>query len=193
MSLWSGVYVQELNMQPKRQTSLLERPATTAAPTNVCPHAGYALNIALVYQDAPTREWAGQLRDLMANLVGENALRCTEWDMSHLRQAEAFRDGVVALSQADIIVIAVHEAERLPSQFYLWVNLWLQQRSGRSGALVALIDSVGEPSSDSRETRRYLNAVANQGRLELFLKECDLSSEPVSVPREELLQWAKSS
>ena len=41
--------------------------------------AGYALNVALVYQDAPTRQLAGQARESMAAVVGPDALRSTDW------------------------------------------------------------------------------------------------------------------
>jgi hypothetical protein len=38
---------------------------------------GYALNVALVCQDALTRQWAGRVRDRMAEAAGPEAVRCT--------------------------------------------------------------------------------------------------------------------
>jgi hypothetical protein len=180
-------------MQLMQQISRLEPAAMPTVPTNAWPPTGYSLNVALLYQDALTRDWAEQVREFMAYMLGEEALHCTEWNINELRRPATFWDGVQALTKADIIVVAIQEAERLPAQFYLWVNLWLQQRSRRSGALVGLVGTSGESTAASHETRRYLHALASQGHLDLILKQCDPSSGPVSVPGEELRHWAKSA
>ena len=75
--------------------------------------------------------------------------------------------------------------------FYLWVNLWLQERCGLPGGLVALIIPSEEPNSHAKhETRSYLSAVASQGRLESFLQECRQPGEPIPGLREDLAHWA---
>jgi len=135
------------------------------------PTAGYALNVAIVYQDAPTRQWAGQLRAPMAGVVGQDAIRCTEWKISDLVEPRVYWEGVAALAHADVIVVSLHPADRLPATFYLWVNLWLQERSMRPGVLVALIVRPEESNSGAIETRRYLSAVAHQGQLQFLINE----------------------
>ena len=140
---------------------------------------GIRLNVALVYQDARTRQWAGQVRDLMAGVVGQEAIRCTEWKISDLVEPRAYWEGVAALAHADVIVVSLYEAERLPAAFYLWVNLWLQERSGRPGVLVALLVPPEESNSGAIETRRYLSAVASQGHLELLMQESNRPGEPI--------------
>ena len=135
------------------------------------PKAGYALNVAVVYQDAYTRQWAGRVRDLMAGVVGQDAIRCTEWKISDLVEPRAYWEGVAALAHADVIVVSLHEADRLPAAFYLWVNLWLQERFVRPGVLVALLNPPEDSNSGAIETRRYLSAVANQGHLEFLIHE----------------------
>jgi hypothetical protein len=141
------------------------------------PTAGYALNVAIVYQDAPTRQWAGQLRAPMAGVVGQDAIRCTEWKISDLVEPRVYWEGVAALAHADVIVVSLHPADRLPATFYLWVNLWLQERSMRPGVLVALIVRPEESNSGAIETRRYLSAVASQGHLEFLIRECNRPGE----------------
>jgi hypothetical protein len=154
-------------------------------------NGGYALNVALVHHDAPTRQRAGQVRDLMAAVVGPDAVRCTEWKIGDLIEPRIFWEGVAALARADVIVVSLREAERLPAVFYLWVNLWLQERCGLPGALVALIVSPEEASSLAKnETRKYLSAVASQGRLEFFMQECNQPGESIRDLRENIMHWA---
>ena len=154
-------------------------------------NAGYALNVALVHHDAPTRQRAGQVRDLMAAVVGPDAVRRTDWKISDLIEPGVFWEGVAALAHADVIVVSLREAERLPAVFYLWVNLWLQERCGLPGALVALIAPPEEASSLAmNETRRYLSAVARQGRLEFLMQGCNQPGEPIRDLRENILHWA---
>jgi hypothetical protein len=157
-------------------------------------NAGYALNVALVYQDAPTRQWAAEVRDLMAEVVGHDAIHWTEWKIGDLVEPGVYWEGVAALTQADVIVVSLHAAERLPAAFYLWVNLWLQERCGLPGALVALIVPPQQANPQPRnETRAYLAAVATQGRLECFMQERDHPGELVRDLREGIVHWAEAA
>ena len=154
-------------------------------------NAGYALNVALVYQGALTRQWAGQARELMAAVAGPDAVRCSEWTINDLIEPKVYWQSVAALAHADVIVVSLHEAERLPAVFYLWVNLWLQERCRLPGALVALVVPPEEPKSQANhETRRYLSAVASQGRLEFFVQDCTQPGEPMRDLKADLTHWA---
>ena len=157
------------------------------------PREEYTLKVALVYQDAVTRLWASHVRELLAEVVGKAALRCTEWEIGGLRQQGVFADGVAALARADLIVMAVHDAARFPAEFYLWVNLWLQQRFGLPGALVVLLGTSGDWGPAYNEARSYLHAVASQGRLDLLFKECDGEAGVSNVLGMELMEWAKAA
>ena len=64
-------------MQFMQQTFRKDRNDRAPAPAITSPDAGYELNVAVVYQDALTRQWAGQVRELMAGVVGQDAIRCT--------------------------------------------------------------------------------------------------------------------
>ena len=180
-------------MQTVERASLFGRPAAQSRAVHPLLREEYMLRVALVYQDAVTRLRASQVRELLAEVVGEAALRCTEWEIGALRQQGVFADGVAALASADLIVMAVHDAARFPAEFYLWVNLWLQQRFGSPGALVALLGTSGDLGPVPNETRSYLHAVASQGGLELFFKECDGEAGVSNVLGEELMEWAKAA
>ena len=115
------------------------------------------------------------------------------WRISELRNPGSFAEGVDALAQAHAIVIAVHEMERLPADFYLWANVWLERRQALAGALVALVGTSDGARAGAHETRRYLHAVACQGRMEFLIKECDLLSEQTLFLRDELAQLARAA
>jgi len=187
------VYSESLIMQTIERTLLFGRTATQTGAVYPFPRTEYTLKVALVYQDAVTRLWAGQVREMLAEVAGQAALRSTEWDIGALRQQGIFADGVAALARADLIVMAVHDDARFPAEFYLWVNLWLQQRLGSPGALVALVGTAGDLGPVHNETRSYLHAVASQGRLELFFKQYDGEAGVSNVLGEELIEWAKAA
>ena len=117
----------------------------------------------------------------------------THWLISDLVQSGTFTLGIQALAKADAIVIAVHGADRFPGAFYMWVNLWLQVRSRKPGALVALVGTSNKRSSEFMETRRYLHAVASQGGLELLMKECAPTDSTTTFDRSDLMCLAKAA
>jgi hypothetical protein len=102
-----------------------------------------------------------------------------------------FSEGARALALADAIVICVEDREPLPDVFYRWVNLWLGLRERRGdglpGALIALIGRCGDSGAGFDEMASYFHAVAQQGELELLLRECDPLKESGDVFEEELV------
>ncbi len=156
------------------------------------PHTSPELDVALVYQDAVTRVWAEEVRDLVAKVVGEEAVRWTEWKIGDLGDGGVLARSAGALARADIIVIAADEAERIPAHFYLWVNLWLELRAGLPGALVALVGTSQDARSEPSDIRGYLQAVARQGGLALFQNDRSGPITPNGGLEGELRRWAKA-
>jgi hypothetical protein len=178
-------------MRFTQQSSISGRSDTADGMQVAGPNHGYAVNIALVYQDALTRQWAEQVREQLGEVVGEEAIHCTEWKIGDLEEPRVYSEGVRALARADVIVVSLYEAERFPSVFYLWVNLWLQVRSEFPGALVALVVPGKESRLGANETRRYLHAVAGQGRLELV--ESNQPGRPIRFLLQESFKWRKAA
>ena len=176
-----------------QQYSLSNRTEGTSGATIAWRGASEALNVAVVYQDAPTRQWAEQARRRLAESAGKRAVCSTEWKLGDLRDAKIFSEGVAALARADVIVIALYDADRLPPPFYLWVNLWLQVRAGRPGTLVALVVQSPGTNEEANDTRRYFYAAASQGRLELVMQESPHPGEPIHVLSDDNAPWAKAA
>lgn len=170
------------------QQSLIGGRRRTAEGTEAAkPDGGYGVNVAVVYEDELTRQWGGQVRRRLGEVVGEEAVHCTEWKVTDLGEPRVYSDGVRALARADMIVVSLDEAERLPPAFYLWVNLWLQVRAGLPGALVALVVPEDGSTLAVNETRRYLRAVASQGGLEYL--ESNHPGAPSCNLRVDGFQW----
>ena len=128
-------------------------------------HSGYTLNVALVYQDALTAHRAGQVRDRIAVVAGKQGIRCTKWKIGDLRQRKVFSEGVAALTRADVIVVSLYEVEQLPATFYLWVNVWLQERAGLAGMLVALVGRAsGAPVNGRQPGHSGTTGASSSGR-----------------------------
>jgi hypothetical protein len=142
-----------------------------------------ALNVTVVYQDAPTRRWAGQLCDRVETLVGAENVRCTWWKMLDLGEPGVLAGAVSLALRADVIVVAFHAVEQLPLPFYVWVEAWLPHRLAAAGSLLALIDLPRQPTARSDEAREYLRAIARQARLDFLTEERRLPVEPFSLRR----------
>jgi len=127
---------------------------------------GSALNIAGVYQDIVTREWAIQSYLRATQLAGEDHVHNSWYDVSALSDPEVLMDAVFAARAADVIVISVYAADELPLNLYAWIAAWLPRRVSRAGALAALV-GVNEPlDPQSVRTIGYLQAVAFRGQLD---------------------------
>lgn len=129
------------------------------------------LNVAGVYQDSVTREWAMQFCRRATRVAGEESVECAWYSTKSLRDTVWLGDAVSAALVADVIVVSVYAADELPLDLYAWVEAWLPRRLSRAGALAALI-GVAEPlESQSIRTINYLRAVARRARLDFIAQE----------------------
>ena len=66
------------------------------------PELDYVLNMALVYQDAWTEQWASQIRERVSQLVGPEAASRTAWKISDLSEPEVLKQAVLHTADADV-------------------------------------------------------------------------------------------
>ena len=130
--------------------------------------SGYTLNIAGVYQDSVTRDWAMQSCRRATQLAGEERFQNNWYDANSLSDHGILLDAVQAALVADVIVVSVYAADELPLDLYVWVQTWLPRRPSRIGALTALI-GVAEPLDfQFARTLEYLQAVARKAQLDFI-------------------------
>ena len=133
------------------------------------------LNLVIVYEDTPTRQWAGEVCQRVANLVGAEAVRTTWWKLGELTEPAVLAGAVSTALRADVLVVAIHAAEALPLAFYVWVQSWLPHRSSRLAALVGLIALPRRPNLGWDHAQDYLRAVARESQLDFLLEERKLT------------------
>jgi hypothetical protein len=153
------------------QKDSLDRNVPSDEAESAWPETQYALNVALVYQDAPTREWAAQVCGQVTRLAGKDAVRCTWWEISQLGDPEVLKNAVLTTTQADAIFVSIYDAKEFPVDLCVWIDAWLPRRSLSTGALIALISVPGQMSAQLEHARGYLRAVARKGRLDFLLRE----------------------
>jgi hypothetical protein len=138
---------------------------------------GCEFKIAVVYQDKLMRSWAMQMCGPVARRAGTEYVKDTWHDVNSLHDPQILIQAVHAALAADVIVVAVHAAEELPSELCAWIDVWLPRRSARAGAVVALVGVAGAPAAPAIRTQRYLQTVAHQAQLDFVLHERKLPAE----------------
>ena len=152
-------------------------------PTDCAPDAAAALTITIVQEDAVTRRWAQQLWSRVGRLTGNGGI-CREcWNLAELVEKGVFEAAVRSAAKADVLVIAVRDAEPVPLLLRMWLDAWPSQREGRPGAMVALIGVDAPPHREAGRVHRLLEQVAGKAGLEFLPRERKLPPEPEPVPR----------
>lgn len=140
-------------------------------PAVVPDESRYTLNVAGVYQDPVTRDWAMQSCRPAARLAGEEFVHNMWYNAHSLGDPEILDHAVRAALVADVIVVAIYAADQLPLDLYVWFAAWLPRRLSRAGAFAALI-GVEEPKDvQTARTFDYLQAVARKARLDFIPQE----------------------
>ena len=95
------------------QTNILERTTPLDELEFVPAETNNALNVVSVYQDAPTRKWANQVCDQVTRLAGEDAVHCTQWEISRLGDLEVLKDATLMTMVADVILVSIYDAKKI--------------------------------------------------------------------------------
>jgi hypothetical protein len=142
----------------------------------ISPKAG-ALKIALVYEDAQTREWAGETYERVGKIAGKQGVRPTWWNLANLGEPGVLAAAVSTAMRADVIVVAALAGEGMPLAFYAWVNSWLPNRISGGGVLTALLGKTERPNARPTRVGEYLREVARQARMSFVLDARKLQGE----------------
>ncbi len=135
------------------------------------PETPYALNVAVVYQDLLTREWAAQVCDHAASLVGSESIHSTWWGLSRFHDPRVLADAAVEALQADLVIVSVYDNGEWPAALDAWLVAWLPHRRLPAAALVALLGVADQPATRHRRVAEQLQRTAHTHGLEFFLRE----------------------
>lgn len=162
---------------PKKNSLNLDSIARLEKLVTVSPKGGAALNVALIYEDARTREWAREAYERVAKLAGKQGVRPTWWKLENLGAPGVLAAAVSTGMRADVIVVAARAGEGMPLAFYTWINSWLPNRFYGGGVLAALLGKTERASARPTRVGEYLREVARQGRMSFLLETRKLESE----------------
>lgn len=154
-----------------------ERATANGEVTPVLPGRESGLNLAIIYEDEATQEWAREVCERVSRLVGRGAIRCTWWSLGGLSEPAVLAGAVSTALRADVLIVAVRAAEGFPLPFYVWVDSWLPHRGQTSGALVALVGFSESVTPRMDRAREYLQQVARLGRMDFLFEERRLPTE----------------
>jgi hypothetical protein len=136
----------------------------------ISPKDGSALNIAVIYEDAQTREWARGAYERVTKVAAEHGVRPTWWNLENLGDPGVLAAAVSTAMRADVIVLAARAGDGMPLAFYAWTNAWLPNRFHRGGVLVALLAKTERSAARPVRVGEYLREVARQGRMSFLLE-----------------------
>ena len=162
-----------------KTVDLLERPTKTFEVAMASDESEYSLNIAGIYQDNVTRDWAMQTCRQATQLAGEERIQNAWFDVNSLSDQGILLHAVRAALVADVIVVSVYAADELPFGLYVWFEAWLPRRRSPVGALAALIGVAEPPGSQFVRTLAYLQAVARKAHLDFVPQE---RKRPLACP-----------
>jgi hypothetical protein len=131
---------------------------------------GSPLNVALIYEDGQTREWARDAYERVTKFAAEQGVRPTWWNLENLGNPGVLAAAVSTAMRADVIVLAARAAEGMPLAFYAWINAWLPNRFHRGGVLAALLGETNRTDARQQRVGEYLREVARQGRMSFVLE-----------------------
>ncbi len=162
---------------PKKNSLNLDSIAQLEKLVTVSPEGGTALNVALIYEDTQTREWAREAYERVAKLAGKQGVRPTWWKLDNLGAPGVLAAAVSTAMRADVVVVAARAGEGMPLAFYTWINSWLPNRFHGGGVLAALLGKTERASARPTRVTEYLREVARQGRMSFLLATRKLESE----------------
>src|SRR5882757_10913014 len=142
---------------------------------------GSPLNVALIYEDAQTREWAREAYERVTKSAAEEGVRPTWWNLNNLGDPGVLAAAVSTAMRADVIVLAARAGEGMPLAFYTWINAWLPNRFYSGGVLAALLGKTQRSSARPARVGEYLREVARQGRMSFLLETRKLQDEANGV------------
>jgi len=136
----------------------------------VSPNVDSPLNVALIYEDAPTREWAREAFECVTKVAAEHGVRPTWWNLDNLGNPGVLAAAVSTAMRADVIVLAARAGDGMPLAFYAWINAWLPNRFHSGGVLAALLGETKHSGARRARVGDYLREVARQGRMSFLLE-----------------------
>lgn len=137
-----------------------------------------AINVVMAYEDISDGHRAMRTYNgLVDVLSGDCDFNHELWKFEALQVPELRTVAALQARDADMIIIATH-SRTLPFSLKSWVEAWVQTRSDRPKALVALMAGSAEHLAASVPAFTYLRDAAMRARMEFFSHLEQLADPP---------------
>ena len=125
-------------------------------------------SVVVLHEDGRTRQEAVRFCDhLVRHFWATSQFDVNWWSLSQLEQQPSVSgQAVEKAAAADLILFALEPDGTLTPEMLAWIENWINQRSEREGALVALMDPAAEPSGRSTEKYMYLRQAAHRAGMD---------------------------
>lgn len=128
------------------------------------------MNVVMLYEDPPCRDWADELWGRVTELVGDEGISLRSWRTGELTHPMVLGEAVRAAVDADILVLSAHARPELPINVHVWIDAWLPRRGVSEGVLVALL-TVHEHDVEQSHARDYLHGAATRAGIDFLVQE----------------------
>jgi hypothetical protein len=128
------------------------------------------LEVLMVYEDLSTGLRARQAFEQLAQqLEFDTDFRLDLWKFDLLREPTLLERAASEAAKSDIVILSAHGQHELPRTTHMWLEQWLERRSGQPCALVILLDALFSGTAASNRTWEALRAAALTAGMDVFL------------------------
>jgi hypothetical protein len=123
----------------------------------------------VAFEDMFTRARANEVCRILASDFGrETEVLKQMWLTNMLRLPNLRSIAAEEAARADLIILSMHDAERLPEEVKTWIEMWLPRKARQHAFLLALFDNVY--NGNFRATRTYLDEAARRAEMEWVME-----------------------
>ncbi len=141
------------------------------------------LNILIAYENLAAGIRAQVISNkLAAQLKPDCDVNTDVWKFDVLHHPQLRNEAARQASAADLIIIATHTVEELPSYVGSWMDMWVMNKKNGPVALVALLGGDRMNSWSAQKMRDQLQRIAEEGGLDFFCKTASHGSEEGFLP-----------
>jgi len=131
---------------------------------------GRDFSVMITFDDDVTAKKADEVLGMFEQNLREEQGRLFHqwWNTDVLAFTSMGELAALEAAMADMIIVAIHDAQELPEMVAVWMKRFLERRKDRPGALVAILASGPEMPDASQGVLSQLRQAAALGHLDYF-------------------------
>lgn len=128
------------------------------------------------YEDSHTDARVHEFCQTLERYLGEKCKVSKQmWLINELRMPQLRAIAADEAAAADLVIVAIHHAQSLPTEVKEWIDLWVRQKRRHPIVLLALLDPAYR--GDSGCLKSYLKEASSKGKIEFLVHNEDMADE----------------